>query len=327
MAAQKATDDQIIQAWGMANSPSVVAAMLGVSVRNLQKRRQSIEAKIGRRLLTLDPLKRPAYDAAQMLHTEDRVEVKLTVKDGVILVGNDCHYHPSHVPTMHRAWCDLAQKLKPVAMVINGDALDAPTAGRWAPIGWEHRVTLKQEIDTIQDRLGELFHACTTARRVWTCGNHDARLNTMLAARVPEMRDMPGTELKDFFPEWTPAWFVTVNEGTESHTEIRHREKGGIHASYNNTKESGITIVTGHDHRADVVAYDDRRGRRYGVRTGMVADSPRDPQFVNYLEGRKVNWQSALGVLTYRAGMLLQPELALRVDDEHYQFRGELVKV
>ena len=86
-------------------------------------------------------------------------------------------------------------------------------------------------------------------------------------------------------------------------------------------------MVTGHDHRAEVVPYDDRRGRRYGVRHGMGADSSRDPMFVNYLEARRGNWQSAIAILTYRGGELLQPELALRMDDNHFQFRGEVIEV
>jgi hypothetical protein len=59
----------------------------------------------------------------------------------------------------------------------------------------------------------------------------------------------------------------------------------------------------------------------------MTADSSRDSPFVNYLEGKKVNWQSAIAVLTYKNGVLLQPELALRFDEDSFQFRGEIIKV
>jgi hypothetical protein len=172
-----------------------------------------------------------------------------------------------------------------------------------------------------------VMDAAPSAKRIWTAGNHDLRFESRLANVASEYRGVKGIHLKDHCPEWTPAWFCTVNGGTQSHTEIRHREKGGVHAGYNNTKESGVSIVTGHDHRADVVAYDDRRGRRYGVRHGMGADSSRDPQFVNYLEGKQVNWASGLAVLTYKDGVLLQPELALRYGEDSYQFRGEVVKV
>ena len=59
----------------------------------------------------------------------------------------------------------------------------------------------------------------------------------------------------------------------------------------------------------------------------MGADSCRDPQFVNYLEGRTTNWQSGLAVLNYRDGQLLYPELALRESEDSFQFRGEVIRV
>jgi hypothetical protein len=301
-----------------------VAKALNVAPTNVHHRKRRIEQRHGIRLETVD-LRRPMYDQS-MLITADRVEAKLTIRNGVILVGGDFHFHPSHVPTMHRAMCYLAHKLKPYAYVWNGDVADFPQISRHPSIGWESYPTVAKELETINDRSGEVMKA-TAAKKIWTAGNHDLRFESRLAAMASEFKNVKGIHLKDHFQEWTPAWFVTVNEGTDSNTEIRHREKGGIHAGYNNTKESGVNIVTGHDHRAEVVAFDDRRGRRYGVRHGMGADSARGPQFVNYLEGRKPNWQSGVAVLTYRDGMLLQPELALRVDEDSFQFRGEIVKL
>jgi hypothetical protein len=262
-----------------------------------------------------------------MLITADKVEVKLKIKTGVILVTGDQHFHPNNIPTMHRALCSLAKKIKPYAIVWNGDAFDGSTISRHPSIGWENKPTVKQELDEVTDRSKEIMDASPGSKKIWIAGNHDLRAECRLAAVAPEFRGVKGFHLKDFFPEWTPAWFVTVNEDTPSHTEIRHREKGGAHASYNNVKESGVTLVTGHDHRADVVPYDDRRGRRYGVRHGMGADSSRDLPFVHYLEGRKPSWQSGLAVLTYKNGMLLMPELALRLDENSFQFRGEIIRV
>jgi len=318
------TDHDFIAVWNRYNSASDVAKHLKINVRNVHARRRNVEKKHGVRLLTFDH--RPAFDQS-MLVTADRVEVKLKIMDGVVLVAGDQHYHPGNVPTMHRAFVHLSKKMKPAAQVWNGDAFDGASISRHPSIGWEDKPSVKDELDVVRDRSIEIMNAAPSAKRIWTAGNHDLRFETRLALVAGEYRNVQGIHLKDHFPEWTPAWFVTVNEGDSSHTEIRHREKGGIHAGYNNVKESGVNIVTGHDHRAEVVAYDDRRGRRYAIRHGMTADSSRDAPFVNYMEGRKVNWQSAIAVLTYRNGVLLYPELALRVDEDHFQFRGEIIKV
>lgn len=318
------SDTEFIAVWQQHLSPSGVAKALGMSVRHVCSQRRKIEARRGVRLLTYDAT-RLTYNSAMSI-TADRVEVKLTLENGVIIVGSDAHYWPGSISTMHKAFCHLAKELKPFAKIMNGDAFDGSSNSRFASIGWESKPEVKAELDACKARMWELKKA-GTGKTIWTAGNHDLRFETFLAANAPQYRGVDGIHLKDHFPEWTPAWFVTVNEGTPSHTEIRHREKGGIHASYNNTKESGVTIVTGHDHRADVVPYDDRRGRRYGVRAGMMAQSCRDPQFVNYLEGKTTNWQSALAVLTYKDGRLMQPELVLGWDADHVQFRGQVINV
>lgn len=319
------SEDRFIELWNQHLSATRVAKAIGISPQNVQQRRRAIEQRRNIRLITRDD-NRPSYDQS-MLITADRVEVKLKVKDGIVLVAGDQHYHPGNVPVMHRALCHLAKKMKPFAVVWNGDAFDGATISRHPSIGWENKPSVQQEIECVHDRSKEILDAAPSAKRIWAAGNHDLRLETRIAAAAPEFRGVHGVHLKDHFPEWTPAWFVTINEGMQSHTEIRHREKGGVHAGYNNTVSSGVNIVTGHDHRADVVPYDDRRGRRYAVRHGMTADSARDAPFVNYMEGKRANWQSAFAILTYRNYELLMPELALRWDDDSFQFRGEIIRV
>ena len=323
---QKCTDEEFICIWNKFYSTSMVAKEIGVSEANVRKRRRTLEEKFKIILPLKDFLGRKLYDES-MLVTSDRVEVKFKINDGVVLVAGDQHYFPGQIPVSHRALVYLAKKIKPFAIVWNGDACDFPSISRHSSIGHEKYPTVREELDTVSERSEEIIKASPNSRRVWNLGNHDLRFESRLAAMAPEYKDVEGIHLKDHMPGWIPAWFVTINEGEPSHTEIRHREKGGIHAGYNGTKEAGVNLVTGHDHRAEIVAYDDRRGRRYAVRHGMTADSSRDPQFVNYLEGRKTNWQSGFAVLTYRGGVLLQPELALRFDDDSFQFRGEIIKV
>lgn len=317
------SDQDFIELWKRIQSGAGVAKELGINERAALARRRKIEARHGI-ILTAADSRSPT---PSMLITDDRVEVKIEIENGVVLVSGDQHFWPNHVPVMHRAYCYLAKKLKPYATIWNGDAFDGASISRFPSIGWEAKPSVQKELEAVMDRSLEVMKAAPNAKRVWTAGNHDLRFESRLAAVASEYRNVKGIHLKDHFPEWTPAWFCTINGGKDSHTEVRHREKGGVHAGFNNTKESGINIVTGHDHRADVVPYDDRRGRRYGVRHGMGADSCRDPQFVNYVEGRKINWQSGVAVLTYRNGSLLCPELALKHGDDSFEFRGEIIRV
>ena len=106
---------------------------------------------------------------------------------------------------------------------------------------------------------------------------------------------------------------------------VKHRYKGGLHATHNNTASAGKTMITGHLHSAKVTPYTDYTGTRYGVDTGCIAD-PWGPQF-EYMEDNPRNWRSGFCVLTFHKGKLLQPQLALVHDPDHIDFQGALIRV
>lgn len=291
-----------------------IAKELQINVSKVYQRRKNLGEKLG-------------LDLKQETDPEYRAIRSITLDTGIVIVGSDAHYWPGTVPTMHRAMVALCKRLKPSVVVANGDMFDGSSVSRWPSISWEKNPTVKEELETVVDRLDEIFKVTRNAAHYWSAGNHDLRFESRLAAVAPEYKGIKGVHLKDHIQGWTPCWAVEINRETPSWTEIRHRDKGGIHASYRNTIESGVTLVTGHDHRADVVPYTDRRGTRYGVRCGMMAESPLDSQFRDYLEARRVNWQSAIGVLTYQGGVLLMPELCLQHEPGLVQFRGEFIEV
>lgn len=311
--AEAVTEDEFIAMCRSGMTSADIAVKTKTNLRSVMSRR----ARLKRRDICLDPEVNEEYNAI-------RQEV---VTDGTVIVGSDAHYWPDRVPTMHRAMVALCKKLKPAIVVANGDMLDGSSVSRFPSIGWEKIPTLKEELETVVDRMDEIFKASRNATHYWTAGNHDLRFESRLANVASEYRGIKGIHLKDHIQGWTPCWALEVNRETSSWTEIRHREKGGIHASYRNTIEAGITMVTGHDHRADVVPYNDRRGRRYGVRAGMMAESPLNSQFRDYLEARRINWQPAIAILTYQGGRLLYPELCLQAEPGLVEFRGEFISV
>lgn len=250
---------------------------------------------------------------------------EISNRDGIVLVGSDAHYWPKQKKsTAHRAFVRLAHDLKPRAIIQNGDVIDGASISRHARIGWEFRPTVKQELEIAGERLAEIEAAAPNSQRVWTLGNHDARFEMRLAEVAPEYADIHGIHLKDHFPQWHPAWSVWINKNTI----IKHRWKGGLHAAYNNAKDSGQNIVTGHLHALNAVAYTDYTGTRWGVDGGTLAD-PLGPQFSNYTEDNPLNWRSGFVVLRYQSGRLLMPDMVF-VENERkglVSFRGETFRV
>lgn len=244
------------------------------------------------------------------------------VRDGTVLVGSDAHYWPGPPTTAHQAFVAFAKEYKPKAIIMNGDVLDGATLSRFARIGWETPPSLKKELDVCQDRLDEIYRASKNSKRFWPLGNHDGRFESKIANELPEYAKVTGIHLKDHFPMWEPCWSVCLT----NQTIVKHRFKGGLHATHNNALWGGMHMVTGHLHQLRVTPLRDYRGRRYGVDCGMLADVYGD-QFRNYTEQNPVNWESGFVLLTFRKGVMLQPELVVVVGPGEVDFRGQIITV
>lgn len=271
----------------------------------------------------------PTVDFRSLDHHPHHISAE--IKNGTILVGSDAHIWPEHLEpwtTAMGAFLKMAELLQPDMIVLNGDIIDGADLSRFPSIGWEKKPAIAQEIEAVQEFLGELTSAAPNAWRVWTLGNHDLRFETRIATVAPEFRGVDGIHLKDHFPEWAPCWGIWINEGRgQRPVVIKHRFRGGINAAYMNTLYAGMTIATGHLHRLIKRPFADYWGTRYGVETGMLAR--RDgPQFLNYTEGNPLDWQPGFVVFTFKDGKAV-PEL-VEVKDEDagtFEFRGEILEV
>lgn len=291
------------------------ARALGISRGALQNR---LERAVERGMW-----ERPTQDSAAPVEPSTTFPGRLEyeIDTGIVLVGSDCHYWPGPPSVTHRAFVHFCRELRPKMVVLNGDVVDMATVSRHPPIGWERRPTVQEEIEAAQERLHEIQQAAGRVPRIWTLGNHDARFETRLASAAPEYAKVHGIHLHDHFPGWDRGWSCWIN----SHVVIKHRLRGGMHATWNNTIYSGKSAVTGHLHSAQVRPFTDYNGTRYGVDTGCIADTY-GPQF-GYMEDSPRNWISAFGVLTFYKGKLLAPELVMKVDEKQVQFGGKVIKV
>ena len=244
------------------------------------------------------------------------------------MVGSDFQIWPGEAPsTCLRAFKKFVSDIKPDAIVLNGDVMDFPQISRFG-INWEKTPDPKEEIEAAQDHLDDIVkRGKRGSQKVWTLGNHDARFEHFIANHAPAMKGIKGVHLGDHFAVWQKAMSCFVNEGQEgAATMIKHRFKGGIHATRNNTLHAGVSMVTGHLHSQNVRPLSDySRFDRYGVDTGCVAD--KHHRAFSYTEDSPLDWRSGFALLTYKDGRLLHPELITKWDDGSVQFRGEVIKV
>jgi hypothetical protein len=204
-------------------------------------------------------------------------------------------------------------------VVNNGDAFDGASISRFPSINFNKLPTVKEELEACQTSLTEIENrVLKQTPLIWPMGNHDARYESLIVNKAPELQGLMGTQLRDYFPLWQPCYSFWIN----SDTIIKHRYKGGAMAGRNNTIHGGVNFVTGHTHVGCVNPFTDYNGTRYGVQTGTLAN-PLGRQF-EYAEDSPRDWMACFAVLTFHEGKLLMPELCKVWDDNHFEFRGKV---
>lgn len=315
------TDDEIVAAFEEHGSAGRVALALKMNARNVHERAATIEGKRGIKLREFSGIKH----AAKVRISRDNRPNPIEVDDAVLMIGSDCHYWPGDKPAAHRAFVKLAKELKPQIVCINGDEFDGATISRHGRIGWETRPTVQQEVAALQECMGEIKAATPGAHHLGSYGNHTLRWDTYLSGNAPALENLPGTRFEDLLPGWNYAWAWMLN----GHTLIKHRLKGGIHATWNNTAEAQVNTVTGHLHNLRVTPRSTMSpvngGNIYGIDTGMMAD-PWGSQFA-YCEQGPRNWRAGFAVLTIKNGLLMPPELVQVIEEDAVFFRGNRIEV
>lgn len=320
--AKNTIDDMDFARMFQSQSVAATANALGWDERQVYRKRRQVEERLG---LTLQAAMGPASTYSP------RATFKIT--DGVVPIFGDAHFWPGEPTTAYRAllWFIKEHRKQLKGVVCNGDAIDGASISRHPPTWTEHQPTVLEELEVVTERMAELEKASGKLPRYWTLGNHDARFEMKLAAVAPQYRGVRGMHLKDHFPLWTPCWSLEAgpNPGAaiSSNMIIKHRFKGGIHATHNNALWSGRSIATNHLHSLKVTPLTDYNGTRYGVDCGCLCD-PRSPAF-SYTEDNPLNWRSGFAVLTWHKGELLWPEvLAVRDEDKGVvEFRGRVFRV
>lgn len=309
--------DDFVKAWTSAGgSPSEVAKLTGLTLRNIYARRARLEKLNGITLPTTDPYGREnAYAPAQFMRRRN-----FEITDGVVVVFSDPHWLPDHATVGQDALEAIIGRLKPQLIVCGGDALDGNTISRFDPTRGHHkRFSVREELDTCVMHFQAIQKVAGKARLAWCLGNHDVRLSRYVAVQAPYMLDMPFTRLDDWFPAWPLSWTVEINSGAPGMTVIRHRNQAGM--LHLQAQKAGVHYVHGHLHRLNVHRAATFQGVRYSVDTGSVADPASDA--FDYAEGGPDHAQG-FAVLTFRDGLLMPPELCEVVRGQAW-FRGEQV--
>jgi hypothetical protein len=308
---RKVEDEEFIKLWYQLKSAQKLSEQTGLDVRNVHVRRRSIENKYKIRLVAAN------NRMPEFVVRDHRSRMDVDLDNAVIFVASDAHYWPDEISTAHIAFVKLVKKYKPDIIVMNGDAFDGASISRYPKAGFDtfKMPTVKEELEAVSDRLGEIEKVAGNAKLVFTLGNHDMRFEAKLVNQAPEFQGVPGFSLKEHFPRWLFCMSMFVNKNLM----VKHRFANGLHATYNNAMKSGVSFATGHLHRLQATIVSDYNGTRWGIDTGTLCQTDGDQ--MSYAEDNPSNHCSGFAVLTIVNGRLIQPEFCAVLDGVAY-FRG-----
>lgn len=315
----KVSDEEFIAAWKRLGSPAAVAKAFGIDVRQVYRRRVSIEEKHGFILdtVTESPTARPKVTVPKQGYRAVSENIS-----GTVLIGSDGHFWPGERSVAFGAMVELVKDMKPAMVIMNGDSFDGARISRHLPGGWANMPSVADELDAVRERHAEIEAAApANIPLIWCAGNHDSRFGARLAQAAPEYIAVKGFDIADHFTAWQFCWSIWLN----NHTVIKHRWHQGVHGAYQNTMKGGKTIVTGHTHRLQAMQWADYNGLRWGVECGTLSDYGPETDKFTYGEDAPHNWSQGFCVLTFtESGTLLEPEFCRVLNGTAY-FRGEAI--
>jgi len=252
---ESCTDTEFIQLWGQLQSAQRVAEHLGINIRAVHLRRRNMEKFYNMSLVASDH-RGVKYDKNRPKSFSPLKQIELGMQDGTVIVFSDAHFIPGQRTTAFKGLLWAIQEFKPKAVICNGDAFDGSTISRH-DVTDQPQTSVIQELKATQGALGEIEEVAKAARHnvklLFTWGNHDIRFGNRLAQHAPQFKEVQGFKLTDHITEWDFCWAVWPTE----QCIIKHRYKGGIHATHNNTVNAGVSIVTGHLHSLKVTPFSD----------------------------------------------------------------------
>jgi len=207
----------------------------------------------------------------------------------------------AHVPYHdRRAWAlmlQAARVVRPERIVVLGDLLDFYCVSSHTKDP-SRRISLEQEIEGGNEALDQL-DALGARERILLAGNHETRLDRLLASRAPEIAGIVPRV----------AELLRLRERGWRHVEYRKSvrvgslllthdmDQAGLHANLHARRKAEGDAVIGHTHRMAVTYLGDRDGvPSVGAMLGWLGDA----SAVDYRSDASVRyeWVHGFGVAT-----------------------------
>jgi len=321
----------IVRAWNLPNMKSQkdVFTYLGKTTDSgtMSFYRQQAEEMTGIQLLPHNNKSNYVVrtERANLPPLTNRVEI--TDTPYCMLVFSDAHFE-GHETVSFKIMCEVLKDLLKTrqlkCIVANGDIMDMSILSSFAKFHTEIRPkerTVQKEIYDSQAQINRIQKIIDKAKypikQLATFGNHETRLSKVAMSWGRAFEDLEAFKISNLFPDWEWAMSHLIDDTVM----VKHRMRGGIHTSYQNSMRAGIHIVTGHTHQLNYRTFNTYSTSSMSIQTGHLSES-----YHPYLEDNIANdWNNGFAVITIDPKeKTVHPEL-VQVSNLHRSafFRGK----
>lgn len=229
-----------------------------------------------------------------MISQLEEVVMELGDKYETILWLSDTHV-PFEDRKSVKAVLAFAKDLRPDYVVAGGDMVDFYSVSSYDKDP-RRANKLQEELDKGKDLLARLRGVVGHAPIVYLEGNHENRLARYLRAN-PELSSLKALEIpellgfRDLGIEYRAHWLY--KDFLFKHGDYTNK----YHAEKELTVE-GISGMSGHNHRNQMMCKSDRRGELAWYSVGHLSDRNK----VDYMENKVANWQQGIAVVYFKKG-------------------------
>jgi hypothetical protein len=214
-----------------------------------------------------------------------------------VLVVPDLHC-PYHDPKVWSCILETIRVVKPSGVVVIGDFADFYSISRHRKDPRRARVLFEDELEAVKRERRRLEKAAGKAWLHFTKGNHENRLDNLVADEAPAVSGLVDTKSAMGFGDawgWTEYgdWF---EYGKCNFTHDLGR--AGVNAARQTLQDFGGNICFGHTHRGGIAYQGTTRGETH---TALNVGWAGDFKAIDYYHRAKAlrDWQHGLGQVTY----------------------------
>lgn len=204
-----------------------------------------------------------------------------TWKKGIFVSDTQAPYHKNSCIALY---CEFAKRYKPDQVILGGDMIDLYSLSRFPKVGRKFDYVTDELHVAEKEVITPILKASPKAEFIWLQGNHEARLQRIIAEHFHALTGFPGLSIQEAFRmekrkiQWIQGKGNTENGiyAVNRRLLTMHGKKTGINAAKATAERYGEgCVIQGHVHKRQMYSRTTGSGSHIqGIASPCMCEDP-----------------------------------------------------